>query len=157
MAERLTQTAYAKKRGVTQQYISKLVKKGIIETHKGKIDPVQADKAIEENSSPARATKKKKTTFVEAQIAKEVARAHLLALDVKIKTGEYVKAEDVKNLFVAHISSAKTQLLAIPAKCTQEIKHLKLTLKGKALDVKIQEVLAGEIKEILKEMSDWRP
>lgn len=55
MAKLLTQTEYAKHRGCKQPYINRLVKAGIIQLVRGRIDPEQADRAIADNEDPSRA------------------------------------------------------------------------------------------------------
>jgi hypothetical protein len=61
---RITQAAYAKRKGVTPQYINKLVQRGVIRKIGRMIDPKQADAAIRRSSvsperSKLRATGKK--------------------------------------------------------------------------------------------------
>ena len=46
--ERMTQAAYARRRHVSRQRINRLVKDGVVPLHGGRIDPVEADRIIEE-------------------------------------------------------------------------------------------------------------
>ena len=50
----LTQSEWARKRGFSRQYVSKLVKKGVVRLVDGKVDPAQADAALEAVREPAR-------------------------------------------------------------------------------------------------------
>ncbi len=56
--ERLTQTAYAARRGITQQAVSQHVAKGLIEANsEGLIDPEAADQALDEHLTEHRGGK----------------------------------------------------------------------------------------------------
>ena len=46
----LSQSEYARQRGISQPYVHKLIRKGLIPTHAGGIDPREADQAREENT-----------------------------------------------------------------------------------------------------------
>lgn len=50
----MTQTAYAKHRGISQPYVSRLIKAGRIPCVNGLIDPVAADAALEKSTDPDR-------------------------------------------------------------------------------------------------------
>ncbi len=50
----ISQSEYARKRGFSRQYVNKLVKKGVVRLIDGKVDPAQADKALESVREPAR-------------------------------------------------------------------------------------------------------
>lgn len=50
----ISQYAYAKNKGVSRQYISKLVKEGRIVLIDGKVDPEQADEVLDETWYPRR-------------------------------------------------------------------------------------------------------
>lgn len=55
MADLLTQTEYANRRGCKKPHINRLVKAGIIRLVNGRIDPEQADRAIADSQDPSRA------------------------------------------------------------------------------------------------------
>lgn len=55
----MTQIDYAKRMGVSRQYISELVQKGILPLTDGKIDPSTADAIIEARREPARPLRRK--------------------------------------------------------------------------------------------------
>ena len=42
----ISQSEYARQRGVSRQYVSRLVKEGVIRLKNGKVDPAQADAAL---------------------------------------------------------------------------------------------------------------
>ncbi len=55
----ISQSEYARRRGVSRQYVSRLVKQGVIVLDNGKIDPAKADAALEARRDPARAPRRK--------------------------------------------------------------------------------------------------
>lgn len=55
----MSQIAYAKRMGVSRQYIGELVQKGILPLVDGKIDPATADSIIEARREPARPLRRK--------------------------------------------------------------------------------------------------
>ena len=52
--------AVARRRGVSRQYVSRLVKEGVIRLKNGKVDPAQADAALAARRDPARPMRRKK-------------------------------------------------------------------------------------------------
>lgn len=52
----LSQTDYAARRGVSRQYVGKLIREGVLPLHNGKINPLQADAILEARREPARTT-----------------------------------------------------------------------------------------------------
>ncbi len=55
----ISQSEYARRRGVSRQYVSRLVKQGVIVLENGKVNPVRADAALEARRDPARAPGRK--------------------------------------------------------------------------------------------------
>lgn len=49
----LNQVQYAKKIGMSKQYVNKMVKLGVIPLHNKKINPDEADRCLEEHKNPA--------------------------------------------------------------------------------------------------------
>lgn len=50
----MTQAAYARRIGMSKQYVNKMVKRGVIILENRKVNPSQADKALAENKDPSR-------------------------------------------------------------------------------------------------------
>jgi len=118
MTELMTQTAYAKHKGVSRQYINELVRDGVLRLKRGKIDRDEADMTLEARREPLRPLRRKSVEPKE-QIAKEaqkskkppqsaempmqpktIPRAELptLLLKTKIKSEtEKVKLLEIKN------------------------------------------------------------
>ncbi len=55
----ISQSEYARRRGVSRQYVSRLVKEGVIRLRNGKVDPAQADAALAARRDPARPMRRK--------------------------------------------------------------------------------------------------
>jgi len=152
MAEHLSQAAYARHIGHSRQYVSKLVRKGVIKTIEGKIDPQQADKALEDNSSPAHAVKNKEgripITYKAAQTAKEIARAKLIQIQVREKEGSLVEIAQVqKDAFDAG-RNVRDALLNIPDRISS-------ILAGEKKEAKIRKMLTSEIKNALVDINPY--
>ncbi len=50
----ISQAEWARRRGVSRQYVSRLVKRGVVRLVEGKVDPAQADAALAALREPAR-------------------------------------------------------------------------------------------------------
>lgn len=59
MTKLISQAEYARRRGVSRQYVSRLVRDGVIALHDGKIDPASADAALAARRDPARPVRRK--------------------------------------------------------------------------------------------------
>jgi hypothetical protein len=68
MPSLISQSEYARQRGVSRQYVSRLVRQGVIALENGKVDPVKADAALAARRDPARPMRRK-------QVNTEVQRA----------------------------------------------------------------------------------
>ncbi|MBF0590239.1 MAG: hypothetical protein HQL53_14050 [Magnetococcales bacterium] len=60
----ISQSEWARKKGFSRQYVSKLVKKGVVRLINGKIDPAEADTALEAVREPARLPQRKSVAVV---------------------------------------------------------------------------------------------
>lgn len=61
MTELMSQTAYAKHKGVSRQYINELVRDGVLRLKRGKIDRDEADMTLEARREPLRPLRRKST------------------------------------------------------------------------------------------------
>lgn len=115
----LTQTDYAARRGVSRQYISKLVKEGVLPLIDGKVNPVQADAILEARREPSRQTHQQRqeqqaaiageggqrrtisnaelpTILLKTKIKAETEKAKLLEIKANVEAGKYVDIDDVR-------------------------------------------------------------
>jgi len=65
----ITQAEWARRRGFSRQYVRRLVQKGLVRLIDGKVDPAQADEALDAVREPARAVRR--TSPVQAEPAKQ--------------------------------------------------------------------------------------
>ena len=98
-----TQAEYARTKGFSRQFISKMVKKGVLTLMDGKIDPDQADREISAARDPARdglrKTGKKPeaaSSYWKARTQREQIRAKREALEYGRLVGKLVDAEEVR-------------------------------------------------------------
>ncbi|MCB9980279.1 MAG: hypothetical protein H6863_03970 [Rhodospirillales bacterium] len=115
----LTQTDYAARRGVSRQYISKLIKEGVLPLIDGKVNPVQADAILEARREPSRQTHQQRqehqaaivgesgqrrtisnaelpTILLKTKIKSETEKAKLLEIKANVEAGKYVDIDDVR-------------------------------------------------------------
>lgn len=115
----LTQTDYAARRGVSRQYVSKLVKEGVLPLIDGKVNPVQADAILEARREPSRQTHQQRqehqaaivgesgqrrtisnaelpTILLKTKIKSETEKAKLLEIKANVEAGKYVDIDDVR-------------------------------------------------------------
>lgn len=121
--ELLSLSQYARRRGVSQPYISKLIRQGKLHTEpNGKINPAKADAELGRTIDPANKKKKsknisrsktghrsrdsksppdglddqKKTSFYEARTANEILKAKRAKVEYDKLVGALLPTEDVK-------------------------------------------------------------
>lgn len=87
-----TQAAFARRRGLSRQTVSRLVKTGVILTHRGRIDPEEAIEAIAARSAPSVTT----MSYSAARTRHEQLRVALAELDFKEKSGAVIPVEAVQ-------------------------------------------------------------
>lgn len=137
MAFTMTQSEYARHRGVSPARITTIVKQGKISgattTKNGKvlIDPEKADTLLEQNldpMNPPRNPKKEvKEEFVKkagikgvdyhtARTINEQYKAALRKLEFETKSGQLIPSNEVEKAWTAHITAAKIRLLGIKSK-----------------------------------------
>lgn len=117
MAKRklLTQTAYAKHRGVAQPTVSNAVRTGRIPTHNGRIDPVEADEAWAENTrTKAHLAGADSGTLLDARVAYETARARLTELTYEERRADLVSRAEVEKVAFETARRARELLLTLP-------------------------------------------
>lgn len=164
-----TQAAYARSRNVSAAHINVLVKQGIIQLERGKVNPEQADRAIADYASPARADFKKNAPGPTASQSPEKGSiAYLRGVELQLKnalkkiehdtkTGTVVNAEQLRLELAKLFTDIKTRIRAIAPKCAQEVAHLKGSKRGRELITAIESLLKKEHDGALEELSKWTP
>lgn len=164
MANIITQAAYAKQRGVTPARINHLISKGVVILVNGKVDPDQADAAIEAAANPAYAKAPGRpakdrgpSNYADAAAREKHFKALLAELDFKEREGELVNAAELRHELAAVFTVVKTSLRSIPAKVAQEVFHLALNAKAEREGVaSIFKLMLKEIDVVLTELSQYR-
>lgn len=122
--------AYARRRGVALSAVQKAIKSGRITPIDGKIDPEVADIQWDRNTDPALAKAPPSAKqpaaapadgggeasdpvpgeFLAAKARREAALAEIAELDLAVKRGELVRAEEVERQLVSRIIGAREAL-----------------------------------------------
>ncbi|MDI6808245.1 MAG: hypothetical protein QME66_04590 [Candidatus Eisenbacteria bacterium] len=153
----LTLSAYAKKRGVSHQAVSKAVREGRITLVRGKIDPKRADAELRLNRDPARdpfrkgpgrpvkgpKVSRKKGTYLDARIRKEHYQAEIARLEFETRTGKLVDTEKVKKAAFDSARQVRDNLLNIPGR-------ISASLAAKTDSFEIEIILKNEIRLALE-------
>lgn len=171
MAEQslFSQHAYAKRRGVSRQYIGKLVREGVLPLTNGKIDPDQADSILEARREPARPSKNDDadvggaslpvpngkrgvasadlpTLLLKTRIKRETERAKLLEIKARVEAGKYVDADEVRAAAFSKARSVRDRLQAIPDR-------IDAVIAAETDRRKVHELLSEEIAKALEDLS----
>ena len=160
----LSQNAFAKSRGVSQSYISGLVKKGIIPTVEGKIDADAATRILDERQAKAKPGKAKNPkgkldgAHERARLAKEKADAQ--AIENAKALGELVQKDEVATNWDKLVTACKTRLLAIPNKAAPQVvgmdpKEASGFIRGLIVEA-LEELANGDVAE-LEDGPDFLP
>ena len=124
----ITQAEFSRQLGVSKPYIHKLVKKGIIRLHNGKVDTEQALAAMKANADPAKELREDSSSevipaagnaaggvdFVTARTMREAFKAKLAKLEYEEKSGKLTDAARVRNDAFKAGWIIRDELLAIP-------------------------------------------
>jgi hypothetical protein len=164
----LTQSAYAKQRGVTAPRVNHLIAAGVIKLTDGLVDVSQADKAVRDNSDPSRDEHRKMPgrpvdkgggaggEYRRAATAERFWSAMLKKMDVEVRKGELVNAKDMERELTILFTTIKTRIRAIAPKISLEVTQLKLAKKPQRILVaEVQELIKKECDEALQELSEW--
>ncbi len=121
----MTQAAFARQQGFTRGYVTKLIKKGIIQLKNGKVDSVQAEQAMKANSDPVTLIRSDQSAdlsptqpgavdFVTARTMREAFKAKMAKLEYEEKSGTLTDAAKVKQDAFKAGRIIRDELLAIP-------------------------------------------
>ena len=165
MADKITRAAYARHRGCSKAYITKLVNKGIITLDQNnKLNAEEADAQVAQNSDPnyyseganaepdtgaaaADDGEKKGVTFNTAKTMETVYKARLAKLDYELKSGQVVPLEDVNAMQFTAARVARDILMNLPDRLAPAIVCV--------TDVdKIHKLLTIEIESALEELAN---
>lgn len=154
----MTQAEWARQRGFSRQYVSKLVQRGVIRLKNGQIDPTQADTAIAAIREPARNASEPdvlptgggqdlSTLLLKSRIKTEVERGKLLEAKARLESGKLVEADEVRIAAFRKARVVRDGLLNLP-------ERLSALLAVETDASKVHELLTREIRQVLTELSD---
>jgi hypothetical protein len=154
----VTQRAYAASKEVSPQYVSKLVKEGIVTLENGKINPGLADKQIAEFASHVHETPGPKGSNEPGDDSIASYRKKELAINISLKKLQYdeamgllVNSEELKFALQDLFLGIRGQILSIPTKMIGEL----IQIIEKGCNVKVPVAVQGQISAILrKEVHD---
>lgn len=169
-SSRLTQAQYARRIGRSPSRISQLVKCGIIQLTKGRIDPVQADAAIEANIDRSREVRSELmrirnanhhrqlnlldppnddepvVSLAETRRQHEAVKMELSRLRLEVERGNLVPRNQLLEWGTLIVANARIRLLGMPRR-TAEI------FAAMQDPCEIEELHRREIREVLTEMA----
>lgn len=131
---------YARRRHCSRQAILRACGAGKITRHAlGKIDPIEADAALDAHQE----------SYSEALRRKTLASARLAELELAQKKGEVVELDLVRRVQGEINSNIRSRLLQLPSKLAQR-------LSGVEDMAQIQVIVHSEVVETLTELSEAR-
>ena len=128
----MTQAEYARHRGKSRQYISRLAKAGVLVVRAGKVDVASSDAVLDDRPEPVseRVTASPAevapagTTFAQAKTADMVFKAKLRKMEFDVRMGKLVEAELVKQRWSAVLRLIVDRILAWPNRLAPEVAAL---------------------------------
>jgi len=168
--ELISQSQWAKRHGFSRQYASQLVKNGTVKNYNGKINPKQADRALESIRNPLIDQKRKSesqeeirvaapavsssgdssdlsTLLLKTRIKNEIEKGKLLQARAQAETGELINAEQVKAAAFNKARVVRDGLLNIP----DRLASVMVTCND---EKKAHEIMTKEIRMVLEELSN---
>jgi hypothetical protein len=117
----LTQRAYARLKGVTPQYISSLVRRGVLPVGEGgKLNPSDCDRAMETirprmrpHAGP-KPTSSERQSYLQSRAVSEHFRARLLRLEFERASGKLLDADTMLDKLTVAFSNVRVRLGALP-------------------------------------------
>jgi hypothetical protein len=133
MSDRLmTQAEYARHRGKSRQYISRLAKAGVLVMRAGKVDVASSDAVLDDRpepvservtSSPAEVAPAG-TTFAQAKTADMVFKARLRKMEYDQRMGKLMETDLFRQRIEAILVAIKETVMAWPNRVAPEVAPL---------------------------------
>ncbi len=154
MPDRLmSQAEYARHRGKSRQYISRLAKAGVLVMRGGKVDAPASDAVLDDRpepvserivSAPAEVTPSG-ATFAQAKTADMVFKAKLRKMEYDQRMGKLVEAELVKQRWSAIYRLMVDRILAWPNRLAPEVAAL-------TDERQVREAILREVRGLVNEL-----
>ena len=155
----ITKSAYARHRGTSRQYISRLAKEGVLVMHDGFVDVEASDAVLDDRpvaieppeSSPPRAAAEmagqQPTSFAQARLDEMVYRAKLRRLDFEERSGKLLRRADVEAATFNLYRTFRDRMQNIPERVAAMI-------AAESDPHRVHEILTTEIRKALFKFAD---
>jgi hypothetical protein len=148
----MTQAEYARHRAKSRQYISRLVKAGVLVMRGGKVDVAASDAVLDDRPEPVSErvaaapmeTAPTGTTFAQARTADMVFKARLRKIEYDQKMGKLMETDLFRQRIEAILVAIKEPLMALPNRVAPEVAAL-------TDERKVWEVLMREVRSTLQD------
>jgi phage terminase Nu1 subunit (DNA packaging protein) len=151
---------WAKRRGVSKPYVTKLIQNGKVILENGLVNEEQAEaslaattnhtvqrNAVQRDSSHESMTAKLSTALLKTRLKNEAEKGKILEIEAKIKSGQYVDAQEVENQAFYTARTVRDSLQNIPSRIS--------SLLASISDAnQIYEVLSKEIRLALVDLAE---
>ncbi len=153
----VSQAGFARRLGVSRQYVHQLVSIGLITLDKdGLIDSAKAVHAIEAAQDPARPRTRSGgeaedlagASYHEARALKERYAALLRKLEYERLSGELIPAEEIVGAWQQLVAAFRSRILSLPSKLAPQVEMRESRY--------IQTTLTAAVREALEELSQFR-
>ncbi len=133
MSDRLmTQAEYARHRGKSRQYISRLAKAGVLVMRGGKVDAPASDAVLDDRPEPVSErvaaapveTAPTGTTFAQAKTADMVFKARLRKIEYDLKMGKLMETDLFRQRIEAIYVVIRDTVMAWPTRIAPEVAPL---------------------------------
>mgnify|MGYP000734122457 CR=1 FL=1 len=156
MPELMSQAEYARHRDCSRQYVSKLIKKGVLSLNDDKkIDKEVADKILDDIADPARvrptapeddnetqaAGSVTNDSFAKAKAMREAYNAKTAQLDYEERAKQLVRKSEVQDAAFELARGVRDELLSLPG-----------TISGQLVSMRDEKQIAAFLKEKLSEV-----
>jgi hypothetical protein len=143
----LSQSDYARARGVTKQAIGKAVKGGKILLHDGKIDPREADQSWAGGLQPAEIASCGLPLPHQSRAVRQAYQAKLAKLEFEERSGKLVDVEEMERAWADAGQTFRDGLLSIPERLAPVLAALSDTRQ-------VRDQLKQEIRNVLENLPD---
>ncbi len=141
----ISKTNFAKKQGFSKQYVSELLRDGILEEESnGMLDEDKADYALSLKQQNRGSRNKLQELFLKAKLQNELERGKLLKLETAEKEGSLISVEKVKDTLYKKGRMVRESLMRLPDRVASS-----LEMQDRAT---IHMVLLGEIRSLIDDI-----
>src|SRR5579885_696377 len=146
-AQLMSQAAYARHRGVSKQYISKLGSAGVLVMESGKVNATASDAVLDDRDPASLSPDADPQNLTQARFLKELFVARLRRLEYQEKAAEMIPAATVSATWSNTAQAIKTRLLGIPSKISPQLAALTDARQ-------VRDALSNEIERCLRSLSE---